>query len=94
MLPVPWWLATSPNQSHEMAGSPAIFESIEKPLSGNRKRFFSSKHQEGKTMTMTDPFALKASADSARDAGKLDEAIQLYDQAIALRPQLDRKSVV
>lgn len=38
-------------------------------------------------MTMTDPFALKASADSARDAGKLDEAIQLYDQAIALRPQ-------
>lgn len=38
-------------------------------------------------MTTTDPFALKASADTARDAGKLDEAIQLYDQAIALRPQ-------
>lgn len=34
-------------------------------------------------MTMTDPFALKASADTARDAGKLDEAIQLYEQAIA-----------
>lgn len=38
-------------------------------------------------MTMTDPFALKALADTARDEGKLDEAIQLYDQAIALRPQ-------
>ena len=38
-------------------------------------------------MNHSDPFAIKLMADAARDAGNNEEALRLYDSAIALRPQ-------
>lgn len=38
-------------------------------------------------MNQPDAFSIKNAADQARDQGRLDEALRLYDQAIALRPQ-------
>lgn len=38
-------------------------------------------------MSQPDAFAIKTAADQARDKGRPDEALRLYDQAIALRPQ-------
>ena len=38
-------------------------------------------------MTQTDVYAIKASGDARKAAGDLDEALCLYDAAIALRPQ-------
>jgi len=38
-------------------------------------------------MSQPDAFSIKTAADQARDQGRMDEALRLYDQAIALRPQ-------